>query len=137
MITSNSLAIGKAAEHLVCADLLLRGFNAMLADAGQPFDILVIIGKVIYTIQVKARTSPTVQKNHTLPRYAFKLYEKQPWESVDFYALVALDINKIAYVTKEEAKRDMRFSPDPLDTNSFSRMNNDFSTMMLLYGAMG
>lgn len=38
---SNELQIGKAAEHLVCCDLILQGYNAFLTDQGVPFDIVV------------------------------------------------------------------------------------------------
>lgn len=38
---SKELQIGKAAEHIVTADLILQGYNAFLTDAGLPYDILV------------------------------------------------------------------------------------------------
>jgi len=33
----SELEIGKAAEHLVCADLILKGYRSFLADQGLPF----------------------------------------------------------------------------------------------------
>jgi hypothetical protein len=35
---STELQTGKAAEHLVCCDLILQGYSAFLADAGLPYD---------------------------------------------------------------------------------------------------
>jgi len=41
MALSKELQIGKAGEHLVCTDLILKGYNAFLSDQGVPFDVLV------------------------------------------------------------------------------------------------
>ena len=40
---SDDLEVGKAAEHLVCADLITSGYRAFLSDQGLPYDILVDI----------------------------------------------------------------------------------------------
>jgi hypothetical protein len=35
-----ALELGKAAEHIVCADLILAGYRAFLADQGLPYDVV-------------------------------------------------------------------------------------------------
>jgi hypothetical protein len=52
------LELGKAAEHLVCADLILRGYRAFLSDQGLPYDVLVEAGQRLVRIQVKATRGP-------------------------------------------------------------------------------
>jgi hypothetical protein len=32
--------MGKAAEHLVCADLLMKGYKAFLSAQGLPYDVI-------------------------------------------------------------------------------------------------
>ena len=55
---SGDLEIGKAAEHLVCYDLLLKGYNAFLSDQGLPYDIIVDLGSRILRVQVKGTRRP-------------------------------------------------------------------------------
>ena len=49
------LAAGTAAEHLVCADLLLCGYRAFLADQNCAYDIAVDVAGRLIRIQVKAQ----------------------------------------------------------------------------------
>ncbi|NJO63640.1 MAG: hypothetical protein HC836_37260 [Richelia sp. RM2_1_2] len=52
---SKPLQVAKAGEYLVCAELILQGYNAILADAGSPYDILVELSNVKFIkIQVKS-----------------------------------------------------------------------------------
>lgn len=110
------MAIGKAGEHLVCADLLLNGQNAMLADQGQPFDVLIIRGKIIVTVQVKSRLKPTQGT------YKFKLFQDTPWDNVDMYALVGLEDRKIAYIGKnqDDISKYIAVGVNPLAKHSFA-----------------
>lgn len=55
---SDALKLGKAGEHLVCADLLSRGYDAFLSDQGLPYDVLVDLGDRILRVQVKTSLSP-------------------------------------------------------------------------------
>jgi hypothetical protein len=104
---SDDLEMGKAAEHLVCADLLLSGYRAFLSDQGLPYDIMVDIDGWFLRVQVKATRKP---KNHdpktrTTPGYFFHLRRagkggrrRYPENAFDLYALVALDRQSIAYL---------------------------------------
>lgn len=51
---SNELQMGKAGEHLVCADLILQGYNAFMADQGLPYDVVVDTDGKIHKVQVKS-----------------------------------------------------------------------------------
>ena len=57
-MTSDDLELGKAAEHLVCADLIMQGYRAFLSDQGLPYDILVDVQGVFVRVQVKATRKP-------------------------------------------------------------------------------
>lgn len=103
--------MGKAAEHLVCADLLMHGFNAFLSDQGLPYDVVIDLRDRFVRVQVKPTTKP---KN---PMPATRLsdgYFFHVWRSgsggrriysdddFDIFALVALDIQRIGYFAKAD-----------------------------------
>ena len=72
---SDDLEVGKAAEHLVCADLIMSGYRAFLSDQGLPYDILVDVDGALLRVQVKSTRKP---KNHdprtrATPGYFFHL----------------------------------------------------------------
>lgn len=104
---ADDLEVGKAAEHLVCAHLILTGYRAFLSDQGLPYDILVDVGGNLLRVQVKATRKP---KNHdpatrVSPGYLFHLRRagkggrrRYPANAFDLYALVALDRQAIAYL---------------------------------------
>jgi len=102
---SSSLQIGKAAEHLVCGDLLLGGWEAMLADAGVPYDIIVDLhdGRLV-RVQVKGTLRLYRRKNPAYqPSYRFMIRKSRTKQRrsplrCDVVALVALDIRKVAYL---------------------------------------
>ena len=105
---SDDLEVGKAAEHLVCADLITSGYRAFLSDQGLPYDILVDIDGTLLRVQVKSTRKP---RNHdprtrTTPGYLFQLRRagkggrrRYPDNAFDLYALVALDRQAIAYLS--------------------------------------
>lgn len=101
---SRELQIGKAAEHLVCCDLILQGYNAILADQGLPFDVLVVSddGRIC-RVQVKATTKLITTKRNPRPHYRFGLRHAKKGarrisaKEIDVIALVGLDTKKIAY----------------------------------------
>ena len=104
---SDDLETGKAAEHLVCADLIMSGYRAFLSDQGLPYDILVDVDGSLLRVQVKSTRKP---KNHdpktrVTPGYLFHLRRagkggrrRYAENSFDLYALVALDRQAIAYL---------------------------------------
>ena len=101
------LAVGIAAEHLVCADLLLLGHRAFLADQNCPYDVAVDAGDKLVKIQVKATRAPRAvpQRDGYFPAYQWfvrragkggaRLYSESDF---DLLALVALDSRRIAYL---------------------------------------
>lgn len=100
------LAAGTAAEHLVCADLLLQGYRAFLADQNCPYDVAVEHCGRLIRVQVKAtRGYKTVEykRSHT-PAYMWHTRRagkggrrQYGADEFDIIALVALDIKCIAY----------------------------------------
>jgi hypothetical protein len=98
--------VGKAGEYIVCADLLLKGYNAFPIEHNLPYDIVLNIGDKMYRVQVKTtRDARFVFKDKgKTPSYCFSLSnkgyarkKKYTAEDVDFYALVALDTKEVGY----------------------------------------
>lgn len=103
----SDLELGKAAEHLVVADLILSGYRAYLTEQGLPYDAVLDHEGTLYRIQVKAtrgvRKMPArgalgvgylygVRRSGKGGR---RLYAD---DEFDIIALVALDIRIIAYL---------------------------------------
>lgn len=113
------LAAGTAAEHLVCADLLLSGFRAFLADQNCPFDVAVDIGGGrIVRLQVKATRSQRSVPNRDASAYMWHVRRagkggKRLYGSTDFdlLALVGLDIRRIAYLPPSLLKQMIHIRP--------------------------
>lgn len=106
---SHELQIGKAAEHIACADLILQGFNAFMSDAGLPYDILVDTGVKVFRVQVKGTLKPFFHPTRTdKPKtYRFGLrvgrhYRRVTVGSIDTFAFVALDTRRVAYLCAED-----------------------------------
>jgi hypothetical protein len=110
---SLQLELGKAGEHLVCADLLLKGNTAFLADQGVPYDIVVDTGSKIVRVQVKSTQYPkNSQKGRRTDTYFYhirragrganRIYEGSEF---DMFALVALDRKLIAYIPIADAPK--------------------------------
>lgn len=105
MTLSRELQLGKAAEHLVCGDLILQGFNAFLADQGLPYDIIVDTEEGFKTIQVKSTLRKS--KFDLIDRgliYRFNTKRAKHGSRrldhtrIDYIAFMALDNKKIAYI---------------------------------------
>lgn len=100
------LAAGIAAEHLVCADLLLQGFRAFLADQNCPYDVAVELGGRLIRVQVKATRAPRPTPGRANGRLAYQWFVRRAGKAgartytandFDVLALVALDIKTVAY----------------------------------------
>lgn len=111
--TSPTTEVGQAAEHLVCADLLMNGWTAFLSGPSTPYDVVVEIGVARVRVQVKATllaTSHTASRRIT-PSYFFHLQGgkgKRPrygCSEVDVFAFVALDRKLIAYFAESEVPK--------------------------------
>jgi hypothetical protein len=108
---SRELELGRAAEHLICADLLLDGWAAYPTAQGMPYDLVVDIGARLIRLQVKSTFYPkNPQPNaRATPAYFFsirragrgggRVYRANEF---DAYALVALDRRLIAYFATVE-----------------------------------
>jgi hypothetical protein len=101
------LEIGKAAEHLVVADLILAGYRAFLSDQGLPYDVIIDDGGSLYRVQVKATRGlkAVPQRSAYTPGYLFHTRRagkggrrRYRGDEFDLLALVALDIRVIAYM---------------------------------------
>ena len=101
------LTAGIAAEHLVCADLLLSGYRAFLADQNCPYDVAVELDGHLIRIQVKGTRQPkkVPQRSHFQTAYQFHTrragkHGKRRYADGEFdvLALVALDARLIGYL---------------------------------------
>jgi len=112
-MTSDDLELGKAAEHLVCADLITQGYRAFLSDQGLPYDILVDVRGEFVRVQVKATRRPrNPSRDRASTGYFFHLKRagkggrrRYPKNAFDLYALVAMDRQAIAYLPPEDCHR--------------------------------
>lgn len=103
---TSELEIGKAAEHFVCAELILDGYRAYLSDQGLPYDIVADVDGRLIRIQVKATTQwrRTPKRTADTPAYFWhakragkkgrRSYGAREFEMIAF---VALDIRCVAY----------------------------------------
>lgn len=96
-------AIGQAGEHLVCADLIMQGYRAHLAEPSAPYDVVLDTGDRLLRVQVKATTAQTPRPSGR-PCYQFELRRRHGKQRVgydsndfDLVALVALDIRRVGY----------------------------------------
>ena len=121
-ITVTDLAVGTAAEHLVCADLLLAGWRAFLADQNCPYDVAVDVQGRLVRIQVKAtrgpRWIPYRVNSKDIAAYMWNVRRagkggKRIYKDGEFdlLALVALDLRRIAYLTPEHTKQTIHIRP--------------------------
>ena len=101
------LAAGAAGEHLVCADLLMLGYRAFLADQNCPYDVAVDVGGRLIRIQVKStrKAKAIPQRQAVLPAYMWNVRRAGKGGArvyadgeFDLLACVALDARKVAYL---------------------------------------
>jgi hypothetical protein len=102
------MMLGKAAEHIVCAHLIMSGYTAYLSEQALPYDVVVDAGDRLLRVQVKGSAFPiNVNPAGAVPnyRYLFDLRKcgkggsRVRWEfEFDIAAMVALDTCEIAYL---------------------------------------
>lgn len=114
------LAAGTAAEHIVCADLLLMGYRAFLSDQNCPYDVAVDVDGRLVRIQVKATRSPRSipQRREHIAAYMWHVRRAGKGgrrfygaAEFDLLALVALDIRRIAYLAPSHTKQTIHIRP--------------------------
>lgn len=116
------LEFGRAAELLVCAELILAGFPAYPSAAGLAYDIAVDMGDHLIRLQVKATRGPRPipQRVVYTPAYAFNMRRcgrggrgaYKPGQ-FDGYALIAVDRRLIAFLLFEECTAQTIFLRPP------------------------
>lgn len=103
----SDLAAGVAAEHLVCAELLLSGFTAYRTDQVCAYDVAAEVSGGIVRIQVKATRGPRAIPQNPNHRAAYMWHVRRAGKSgrrvysageFDLLALVALDCRRVAYL---------------------------------------
>lgn len=102
---SNELEIGRAGEHLVCADLILQGYPAYLSAQGLPYDVVAESPKGLVRVQVKTKTKTTKDKvGRDVWRYNLRSGKNRARRAagVECFAFVAIGIDAIAYVSLGE-----------------------------------
>ena len=125
---SRALEIGKAAEHLVCSDILLSGFQCFLSDQGLAYDACIDLDGRIIRIQIKGVCfARDMNVNGKTPRFGYTFYvrrrgrdgkgDRLSSEMCDIVALVALDRREIVYMPVDDARQTIQLAcPDtPFD----------------------
>ena len=101
-----AMMVGLAGEHVVCADLLARGVAAYRTEQMQPYDVVADLGDRQLGLQVKtcaeARAFRQAKQRH-ITGYSWSMRHGKTGVRayadglVDGFALVALDIRRVAY----------------------------------------
>jgi hypothetical protein len=112
----DALEIGKAGEHLVCADLIMKGYKAFLSDQGLTYDVIVDLDGKLIRIQVKStiyqRKVP--QRKNIIAGYLFHVDRRGRRQNknystidADMFAFVALDIKVVGYLAIKDIRKTM------------------------------
>ena len=116
--TLENLEVGKAGEHLVCADLILKGYKAYLSDQGLPYDVIVDIGDKLLRVQVKTTIHSSFIPQRKTNYKSYKFYckrcgkgGKKQYSNDDFdiMAFVCIEDNLIGYLKIEDVRSTMYF----------------------------
>lgn len=108
--------VGAAGEHIVCADLLMKGHRAMLAAATLPYDVVADVDGRLFRIAVKATVKPVARPSRPRSkwRYQFAVQRRARLNTgrnqvrsytsadVELVALVAMDVRRVAYLPVDE-----------------------------------
>lgn len=106
-VMSRERQVGKAGEYLVCYDLTMQGLDVFLASRNHAYDIVADTGSRLLRVQV--RTCSAV-RDFGCQRYIYRFSTRTARHGTrkadptvfDLYALVALDVQKIAYLPPSE-----------------------------------
>lgn len=98
--------LARAAEHLVCSDILSRGLDAFLVGEGLRYDLIAEVGGALRRIQVKStggiRLRAVGEYGYSVYRFKHKEDLRLYIGDVDLFAFVALDRKLIVYVRPDE-----------------------------------
>lgn len=120
--SARALEIGKAAEHIVCADIMLSGYSCYLSDQGLPYDLVLDQEGRLLRVQVKSTCLPkniNMRGRNERIGYTFHVRkrgknskgERLNSSMCDLVAMVALDIMVIAYLPISEVGQTCQFMP--------------------------
>lgn len=117
------MQIGKAGEYLVCSELIMMGYIAYPSEQGLPYDVVMDYNGRLLKLQVKTtrglrnvlqRKNPTKAYQFNIKRCGKNNKQLHKNESVDFFALVALDTKQIGFILNKDVRQTMAFRPDIL-----------------------
>lgn len=131
----SAMDVGKAAEHIVCADLIMSGYDAFLSDQCCPFDIVADVGDRLVRVQVKATLAPrNMNPRRRNPRIGYswsvrlrgKLGQARRLDAThcDVIALVAMDVRAIAYFPVDLPGQTMQLDPPGVVGKQRTALNN-------------
>jgi len=138
MKQTNDLQIGIAGEHLVCADLIKKGYKAYLSDQGLSYDVIADIDGKLYKVQVKTTSKYRAipQRKKYTPAYLFwirrcgkggkKTYTEGDF---DFMALVALDKGIIGYLKPDLVRGTMHLNEKKLRGLTFEKLKKEMQLL--------
>lgn len=113
----SDIRAGKAGEYLVCADLLLKGYTAFVAEQVLAYDVVVDLDGRLIRVQVKTTRGPRATGGRDLtPVYFFNARrmgkggrKSYTSDDADIFALVALDQRIIGYLPESRVRQTMVF----------------------------
>lgn len=106
--------IGKAGEHIACADLFVNGWIATIATEGQAYDIIAERGGQMVRVAVKTTMEARPRRKGARDAYRFFPERRQPTvrrrleytrAETDLIALVALDIRRVGYIAVDQCPK--------------------------------
>ena len=95
--------VGKAGEHLVIAELLLKKFNANTMSIDEGIDVVATWGDLVYAFQVKTANLSNGTYSYNIPiksflktdkNYAYYAFVLLDGDAVDFLVLPYLEVKK-------------------------------------------
>lgn len=118
---SQTLELGKAAEHIACADIILEGHRCYPSDQGLPYDLVLDSGGRMLRVQVKAACftkNINAQGRNERIAYSFSARRRGRFGSqrltesdCDLMAFVALDIRRVAYLALRDVGQTVQLLP--------------------------
>lgn len=120
MTVLTNLAVGIAAEHLVCAELLMMGHRAFMTDQNCPYDVAVELGGRMVRIQVKATREVRPLEQYKTAQSAYQWHIRRAGkggqrtydvDEFDLLALVAMDIRKVAFLPPSFYRQTIHIRP--------------------------
>jgi hypothetical protein len=146
----SDLQIGKAGEYLVCSELIMMGFIAYPSEQGLPYDVVMDYNGKLLKLQVKTtrglravlqRKNPTKAYQFNIKRCGKKNRQLRTSDSVDLFALVALDTKQVGFMLNKDVKQTMAFRPDSLkgtyrDENSNREITGTYLSDLTLVKAL-